>query len=261
MAYNKIDRVSILTLEKHDWRSYICMGGLLARFVPWDLIHIHYGDDAADFSGARVVCEAAADDGFPIFQRLLDSGWHRNLSVAIVAQFWSYMQMFRESADKNITTFWIHDDYLLNHEWRDYQVLVDSVSRMGDWRFILPGYWNREGVEILETSEVGSNGVIKASHGILGGCDVGFIFSPDGAKYFLDIKEFGFSFETHILHLSDTVPFLDGAYTVTSGWSIAPIVEGLHLGSTIHDVKEIERSGKWILLRPPVLDVDRGGAD
>ena len=217
MSYNEIDRVSILTLERHEWRAYVCMGGLLARFVPWDLINIHYGDDAADFSGAKAVCKAAMDDGFPIFKRLLDSGWHQHLGVAILAQFWSYMQMFRESVDTDLTTFWIHDDYLLNYEWDNYEKLVDSISCRSDWRFILPGYWNREGVDILETKEIESGGLINASPGILGGCDVGFIFSPDGAKYFLDIKEFGFSFETHILHLSDTVPFLDGAYTVTSG--------------------------------------------
>ena len=252
MAYNQIDRVSVLTLERYDWRSYVCMGGLLARFVPWDIIYRHYGDDAADFTGARAVCEAAVDDGFPIFKVLLDTDYHRQLSVAILAQFWSYMQMFRESVDKDITTFWIHDDYLLNYEWSHYQEMVESVSSYdSDWRFILPGYWNREGVDIRKTEEIESDSLIKVSPGILGACDVGFIFSPEGAKYFLEIEEFGYSFETHILHLSDTVPFLDGAYTVSNDWSIAPIVVGLELGSSIHDVNEIEMSGRWVVSRLP----------
>ena len=33
-----------------------------------------------------------------------------------------------------------------------------------------------------------------------------------------------------------------------------PIVEGLHLGSTIHDVDEIGKTGKWVLMRPSAID-------
>lgn len=270
-----IDNVVMLTLEKTDRRTWIGTGGLLACGVPFNRILYHVGEDGKDYSGTVEVLEAAVKDGFPKFQECLDDGSYMDLKPTIAAQFWSYMQICRESIEKNKIFLWIQDDMSLIYSFQLYMDLCDRLYERECFLFCLLSWWVSldwtnpysdgkdgfyRGLKCLFRPE-GNYLVSDRSsvpdmldkipffNGVLGGCDAAVIVTPVGAKWLIENgkpvsigvegKVRGWeSFETWMFSCGVDKDFDDsGKYTTCFGAyrEIAPVS---YIGSNIFEFSQ-----------------------
>jgi hypothetical protein len=120
-----IDKVYIFTiLPRGKDRANMCLGGLLTLHTPSEKIEIFVGRDHEEFKTRRDICNAAADDGFPEFLKFADT----DAEHAVLAQNWSYCQLFRQIQQNNEIAMWMHDDTALRFHFGRYESLTHKLK-------------------------------------------------------------------------------------------------------------------------------------
>ena len=131
-----ISEVIVLNLPSRSDKFWSCYGALHAVGVPTERIKRWEAMPASDYENIEALVDAAVKDGFPAFQTIYERGRCDDY-LSINAQFWSYCQMLRYIAEKDITAIILYDDrYILN--WGQFVKLYQkdsglSKTRRGRW--------------------------------------------------------------------------------------------------------------------------------
>lgn len=146
-----IDKVYIFTINRARERMLMCLGGLFSMGVPTDKIEIFYGADFDDYDDINDLCSAAIVDGFPNFEEV-NKDESAKWAFRCVAQYWSYLHLWRRIKENDEIAIVIHDDILLSMKFERYQHIIGHLNHFDkDWRLLnLLSYtslkeWNREG--------------------------------------------------------------------------------------------------------------------
>lgn len=127
--------------ERAHERHALCRGGLLALQVPPERTRFFLGADHIDYPTTEAVCEAAIADGFPGFEARKDTH-----AKAIVAQVWSYFQMWRAFAERGETALYLHDDGQLAFLYQKYVHLTDFLTNY-DENFTFLGLSSKKSIK------------------------------------------------------------------------------------------------------------------
>lgn len=108
-----IDNIYILNGIAYEAHRIKCKNKLLDAGVPENKIKVWTAKYHNPYGKSRDLCEAAAQDGFPFFQKLLDLGKHNTAFIGYLAQTWSYLCFMRHIVENNETSILMHDKYQL----------------------------------------------------------------------------------------------------------------------------------------------------
>ena len=121
-----INEVVILNLPRCVDRKDHCIRQLIERGTPPNKIQVWKAKDDMDYEKTRHVCEAAIADGFPHFGDFLERGLQNRHPIAIVAQAWNYLRVFREYSQNDKTIVLLHDDWYFKKPY-DFEYVAGIV--------------------------------------------------------------------------------------------------------------------------------------
>lgn len=232
-----IDKIYILNLPAEQERLKYCRDRLLDRNVPKSRIAVWAGKSGSPYGKSRELCEAAADDGFEFFQKVLNAGIHNECYIGYLSQAWNYMRFWRHLIEVQETAILIHDDAMFLRSWRS---LCDLFRKLPDdlLMLVLPH-------SIEEDMKDATGMLLKNLRG--NSCqDHAVLYTPAGAEYILErtlarAEFLQLGWIGNLLWTDPVLSVADGVYTLVVK---PPIVRGiieLAYASSLHD-----RSGKVI---------------
>ena len=198
-----ISEVIVLNLPSRSDKFWSCYGALHAVGVPTERIKRWEAMPASDYENIEVLVDAVVKDGFPEFQTIYERDRCDNY-LTINAQFWSYCQMLRYIAEKDITAIILYDDrYLLNwaqfvklyQKIRDYQKHAeDAGDRVEFYMLQLEFYHdmfmlNSQDFFRVQATPECMRQFPRIPHivqGPLGAGENAMLYTAEGAKYFLE---------------------------------------------------------------------------
>ena len=208
-----ISEVIVLNLRHRQDKFWSIYGALVASGTPPGRIRRWEAMPASDYKDIEALVDAAVKDGFPEFQTMLENE-RFDRYLAVNAQFWSYCQMLRYIAERNITAVILYDDrYILN--WTQFTRLYrlielrkeDSVNvndsvlvefHMLQLEYYMDAYLLRSQsfFRVQATPDKCMRQYPRIPHilqGPLGASENAMLFTSEGAKFFLQKL---FQFET-----------------------------------------------------------------
>ena len=222
-----IDEVVILNLPRCADRKDYCVSKLIERGTPPNKIRVWEAKDDMDYEKTSQVCEAAITDGFPHLGELLDRGKHNSRPIAIVAQSWNYLRMFREYSQSDKTIVFLHDDWYFKKPY-DFEY-VEGIVKYGmnlddNLKYISLWYSNKDDrvVDGIPPEKLLARGFVGFCH------DVAMVLTPAGAETIMNlwINQFSLPLESFFYSLISTS--MPGFYT-----SVKHLVRGSGFPSTI----------------------------
>jgi len=176
-----IEKTLIMTLEKTPDRLTSCLGALSTVHIPPDTLTPVYGNDDFDYEKSRHMCEAAAADGFEVFEKVLENGEHNRKPISDMTQCWNYLRLWRKVIALNVTCLIIQDDYTLAYP----VVFLDLEHIANDLApdiLILNGSpdYGKFRKEIVRCTDGYGTECVR---GIINNQDMGMLVSPEGAAH------------------------------------------------------------------------------
>lgn len=123
-----IDKIYILNVKSQKHRLTTCYNKL-KEIIPEENIGVFEASAAEDFSKTRELCVAAADDGFPFFQTILDNRIHNKALIGYLAQGWSYLRFLRHIQETKENAVLLHDDHYLTCSFNELLDLFQLLPK------------------------------------------------------------------------------------------------------------------------------------
>ena len=173
-----IDRIYIINLEHERTRKELCRTHLLKAGVPPEKISVWKASDNTFFPKTRDLCEAAADDGFLFFKKILEENMQNEAGIGYLALLWGNLRILRHICETNETAIVIEDDTKIECQFYD---LVNACEMLP--KDLL--YAQLTSADILGEQ---FKWLPKTpwSYGILKDITDTFLYSPKGALYLLE---------------------------------------------------------------------------
>ena len=240
-----IDKVYIFTIfPRGQDRANMCLGGLLSLHTPPEKIAFYVGHDHEEFETRKNLCNAAADDGFPQFLKFAET----NSSHAVLAQNWSYCQLFRHIQQNNETAMWMHDDCMLRFNFSRYEEITKTiVSEDPAFKCLALG----SGTRLIEWDQYPSYAPLLHKGLPRGAGDYCNIITPRFSDWISNssyLKEGSHQFEVWIINeisMKNKVP--DGFYTIPGDLSSRRF--DIKSSPSLIHVSEKIKEGHWITQR------------
>ena len=198
MGYrSQIHEILVLNLKDRMDRYYSVYGALHAAGTPIERIQRWNAIPASDYENIEALVDAAVKDGFPEFKTLLEN---KKFSPRLAkgAQFWSYCQMLRYIAEKNIVAAILYDDrYITN--WSQLAAVYCYIKEI---ERDLPGKVELTILQLEYYHDFTNQIVNIYAHpdkysrpypmmpyilqGPLGASENAMLYTPEGAKFFLE---------------------------------------------------------------------------
>ena len=240
MGYRgQIQEILVLNLKDRVDRYYSVYGALCAAGAPVEKIKRWEAMPASDYKNIEALVDAAGKDGFPEFQRLLENNKF-SPRLAKAAQFWSYCQMLRHIGQEQRVTVILYDDrYITN--WSQlaavycYMKEIEQNPDTGVAFDILQlEYYHdftNQIVNIYAHPDKYSRPYPMMPHilqGPLGASENAMLYTPEGAKFFLDrlLNTFNDSIETSLTGLIHLPPEERGGFW-TCNYPAVAVVPGM----------------------------------
>ena len=194
-----IDEIIVLNLKREARRKGFMIGALDTMDVPMDRVRFWEATDRHDFNNdLKTVATAAIDDGFPQF-KLYITGTDDNQirspgegHAGILAQAWSYHQILRYVSTNNVNAMVLYDDRVLKFKFPFYANLFKYAAGIWDQPFKFFQLEHYDIMNFLPTPQKIHHTIPYMVRGPIGGSENAMMFSPDGARFFLDFMERNF---------------------------------------------------------------------
>jgi len=184
-----IEKTLIMTLEKTPDRLTSCLGALSTVHIPNDTLTPVFGNDDFDYEKSRQMCEAAATDGFDVFEKVLEKNEHNRKPITDMTQCWNYLRLWRKVIELGVTCLIIHDDYTLAYPivFLDIEHIANDLSPDILILSGSPDYAEFRRETVMCTDGYGT----RCVRGIINNQDMGMLVSPKGAQYLTEsVSEF-----------------------------------------------------------------------
>ena len=228
-----INEVVILNLPRCVDRKDHCIRQLIERGTPPNKIQVWKAKDDMDYEKTHHVCEAAIADGFPHFGDFLERGLQNRHPIAIVAQAWNYLRVFREYSQNDKTIVFLHDDWYFKKPY-DFEYVAGIVRygmNLDDNLKCISLWFNRQhdmvvnGIpseKLVLPEKLLARGFVSKCH------DVAMVLTPSGAETIMNLWINQFLLPLESFFSSLTVTSMPGFYT-----SVKHLVRGSGFPSTI----------------------------
>lgn len=200
-----IDRVLVLNLERRTDKKFFMLGSLLTRNVPPEMIEFHDGKDAADYSSAYEVRDAAIADGFVHFNAFKDAHIEEAVQLRTgvatrggLACLWSFQRLIRDIAEGDQVTLMLAAEYFLpvdfkwlhDHIFEDVQDLrIFQIFRWEDQHYVEYNAAVKPSLPLYPVpwypNPLQKN--LRVSIGLSGAGDGSLVLSPAGARDILEM--------------------------------------------------------------------------
>ena len=166
----------ILNLPFREDRKYAQLGAFAVMEYPRGDIIFHEAPSGYEYENTEAVCQAAADDGFPVFLPCLDKRMKMKNGFAYM---WGTLQIMREIANGRIPYgYYNQDDNFLTVGPNQIHQDIDELENLK----IAQLYWH--GKEGNPSNKKTVRGTYYEGSHVSG--DSGLILSKEGAQLFID---------------------------------------------------------------------------
>ena len=213
---HQIQEILVLNLKERMDRYHAVYGALHAAGANTNDIKRWEAMPASDYKDTAALVDAAVKDGFPEFQTLFENNGMSGRSTKN-AQFWSYCQMLRYIAERNITAVILYDDrYITNwSQLANVYSCMKNIEDNPDSGVVLDvlqlEYYHDDHHQIVniythpDKFSVPYPCLPYILQGPLGQSENAMLFTPNGAKFFLQrlLNFFNDSIEHTLIGLID----------------------------------------------------------
>ena len=189
---HQIDEVIILNLPYRMDRRLIIYGANRAGHVPQDRIRMWNAVPASEFENLGAVAGLAKEKGWSGFDE--NETIRDKRRIAVAAQAYSYFEMLTHIVENEITALILYDDrYVIDFDQLTgiYDIIMKSLKEdraQSPFRMLQCEYYFTSPHNAKIESAAHPN-IPILYEGPLGGSENAMLYSPAGARYFLEILE------------------------------------------------------------------------
>ena len=193
-----IDHIMLINLKRREDKWFFGLGWLRGLDYPEDCIVRFDAHDGLDYPDTQSVMKAAVADGFEFF-----SNYNRGESILQKTQlcwFWSYCSALRAIVEMDKIVMLLLDDMLpfKNWDWRRVHHLVSECCKLSrekgqNFKGLQLLYGNMPDLKLPDVPLYSS----MLREGLYGLNENGYVFSPQGARIFLEV--YGQQFPSEII--------------------------------------------------------------